>query len=72
MTDETPDYSETWKSDALFAKAQRYAEKMLAAPRDDWHFALWSSLTLEFLLRAALADYSPVLLADAKKTGTIF
>jgi hypothetical protein len=39
---------------------------MLATERDDWQFALWSSLTLEFLLRATLADYSPALLADAK------
>jgi hypothetical protein len=50
--------------DALTAKAQRYAEKMLACSRDGWEFALWSSLTLEFLLRADLADYSPALLAD--------
>jgi hypothetical protein len=64
--DETPDYSETWSAEALVAKAQRYAERMLVVDRDDWQFALWSSLTLEFLLRAALADYSPALLADAK------
>lgn len=64
--EEQIDYSETWNSEALVAKAQRYAENMLASQRDDWQFALWSSLTLEFLLRAALADYDPVLLADAK------
>jgi len=72
LTDEkTPDYFATWSSAALLAKAQRYAEKMLACPRDEWEFALWSSLTLEFLLRADLADYSPALLADAKDPNNL-
>lgn len=66
------DYSTTWDVDALVAKAQRYAEKMLATRRDDWDFALWSSLTLEFLLRADLADYSPALLADTKDVNNLF
>ena len=57
------DHSATWSSEALLTKAQRYAEKMLACPRAAWEFALWSSLTLEFLLRAGLADYSPAFLA---------
>lgn len=70
--DETPDYSQVWDVDALVAKAQRYAEKMLSAPRDDWEFALWSSLTLEFLLRADLADYDPALLADTKDVNNLF
>lgn len=65
--DDTPDHTGSWDVDALIAKAQRYAEKMLAADRDDWEFALWSSLCLEFLLRAALCDYSPTLLADTTK-----
>lgn len=69
--EKTPDYSATWSSEALLAKAQRYAEKMLASPRDEWEFALWSSLTLEFLLRADLADYSPALLADAKDPNNL-
>lgn len=66
MTEEAPDYSEVWQPEALLGKAKRYAEKMLATQRDDWQFALWSSLTLEFILRAALADYDQTLLADAK------
>jgi hypothetical protein len=69
--DETPDFSLVWNVDALVAKAQRYAEKMLVTPRDDWEFALWSSLTLEFLLRADLADYSPALLADTKDVNNL-
>lgn len=69
--DDTPDHSGSWDVDALVAKAQRYAEKMLAADRDDWEFALWSSLCLEFLLRAALCDYDPALLADTRDVNNL-
>ena len=55
-----------WSKDALLAKAQRYAEEMLAQDRDDWRFAFWSSLALELLARAALANVSPALLAVAE------
>jgi hypothetical protein len=55
-----------WSSDALFLKAQRYAEEMLSHERDEWLFAFWSTLTLELLSRAALAHVSPALLADSK------
>lgn len=65
------DHSATWSSEALLTKAQRYAEKMLACPRAEWEFALWSSLTLEFLLRAGLADYSPAFLADSKDLNSL-
>ena len=61
-----------WDADSLFAKAQRYVEKMLIEPRDDWPFALWSSLALEFLIRASLADYSPALLADPKDWNNLY
>ncbi|GAB6053111.1 hypothetical protein JCM17960_19310 [Magnetospira thiophila] len=61
--DDTPD---TWNPEALFAKAQRYIEKMLDVASDQWEYALWSSLSLEFLARAALANISPALLADNK------
>lgn len=69
--DESPDFSDTWSSDALVIKATRYAEKMLEAPRDSWEFALWSSFCLEFLLRADLADYTPALLADIKDVNNL-
>lgn len=39
-------------------------ERALAAPRDSDLFPFWSSLSLEFLARAALAHISPVLLAE--------
>jgi hypothetical protein len=35
---------------------------------DDWQYALWSSLSLEFLARAALANVSPALLAETDKS----
>jgi hypothetical protein len=69
--DDTSDFSETWDSRALIAKANRYAEKMLEAPRDSWEFALWSSFCLEFLLRADLSDYDPALLADIKDVNNL-
>jgi hypothetical protein len=56
-----------WSKDALLSKAQRYAEEMNRYDRDDWRFGLWASLTLEVLGRAALANVSPVLLAEASK-----
>jgi len=62
-----------WSKEALLAKAQAYAEEMLTLPRDDWRFVLWSTFTLEMLLRAALASTSPALLADSKDwNNTLF
>jgi hypothetical protein len=69
---ETAKASQTWDVDAFLAKAQRYTEAMLSTDRDDWRFALWSSLTLEHLLRAALADFSPAMLADAADWNNLF
>lgn len=62
--EDTPD---AWDADALFAKSQRYAERMLRGNIDDAEKALWSSMALELLARAALANIHPVLLADSKK-----
>ena len=55
-----------WSPDGLLAKSQMYFEEMLKHSRDEWQFAHWSSLALELLARAALANISPTLLADAK------
>jgi hypothetical protein len=60
----TPD---TWNPESLFVKAQRYIENMLAVDSNQWEYALWSSLSLEFVARAALANVSPALLADNKE-----
>lgn len=35
---------------------------------DEWEYALWSSLALEFLARAALTNISPALLADTDRS----
>lgn len=61
-----------WSREALLAKAQRYAEVMLEQPRDEWQFAFWSSLSLELLARAALANVSSSLLADSRDWNNLY
>ena len=61
-----------WSKDALLAKAQRFTEEMLKHPKDDWRFAMWSSLALELLGRAALANIHPALLAEAKDWNNLY
>ncbi|WP_281784309.1 hypothetical protein [Sinimarinibacterium flocculans] len=53
-----------WSKQALFAKAQLYAEAMSDNADSDWQFGLWSALTLEVLLRSSIANVSPALVAD--------
>jgi hypothetical protein len=60
----------TWDPESLYLKALRYVQHMSALDSDDWEYALWSSFSLEFLARAALANVSPALLADTDKTWT--
>lgn len=55
-----------WSKDALFAKAQRYAEEMFSNEHGEWKFGFWSALTLEMLVRSALSNISPTLVADGK------
>jgi DNA-directed RNA polymerase subunit RPC12/RpoP len=54
--------------DALYLKAERYVQHMSALDSDDWEYLLWSSLSLELLARAALANISPALLAETDKS----
>lgn len=61
------DTPKEWDAQALYDKAQLYAERMIAAGEEDGEKLLWSALALELLARAALANVSPVLLVDAKK-----
>lgn len=61
-----------WSKEALLAKAQRYAQEMLAHSRDDWRFGLLSTFVLEFLARAALANISPALLAEPKSWSNLY
>lgn len=60
-----------WSKEALFAKAQLYADTMIESQESDWQLGLWSAFTLEILLRAAIAHTSPVLLADSKDWNNI-
>lgn len=53
-----------WSADTLLAKARLYMEQMNSTVADEWKYGLWSALSLELLARAALANISPVLLAD--------
>lgn len=59
----------TWDPAALYAKALRYIQRMGELDSDESEYALWSSLSLEFLARAALANVTPALLADTKEGG---
>jgi len=58
--------SHEWSRESLFAKAQLYAEAMFDHQDTNWQFGLWSAFVLEMLIRAAVANVSPVLLADNK------
>lgn len=53
-----------WDSDSIYAKALLYIEQMESCSPEEWQYGLWSALSLELLSRAALANISPVLLAD--------
>jgi len=64
IPDQTPT---THDPNALFIKAQRYVQQMDALDSDNWEYAFWSSLALELLARAALANVSPALLAESDK-----
>lgn len=60
-----------WSSESLLSKAKLYIQKMESYSVDDWEHGLWSTLALELLARAALASFSPVLLADQKSWRNI-
>ena len=61
-----------WSKDAFLSKAKRYSSIMMAQKRDDWQFGFWSALSLEMLAKAALANVSPVLVADGKDWNNIY
>ncbi len=56
-----------WNAEMLYHKAERYMQSAARHDRDGWEYALWSSLALELLARAALANVHPALLADCEK-----
>ena len=53
-----------WSKNAFFAKAQRYIEEMQKNDSDEWQFAFWAALSLEFIVKAALANISQALVAE--------
>jgi hypothetical protein len=63
---------ESWSKEAFLSKAIRYAEEMRSHQHDDWRFGFWSSLMVELLARASLANVSPALLADTKDWQNLF
>jgi hypothetical protein len=61
-----------WSKEALHTKAIRYFEQMLSVhDRNDWQFGFWSSLALEMIAKAALANISPALIADGKDWNNV-
>jgi hypothetical protein len=60
-----------WSKDALFAKAQLYAESMEENEDSNRQFGLWSAFTLEMLVRSLVANTSPALLADAQDWNNV-
>jgi hypothetical protein len=60
-----------WSQGALFAKAQLFAQAMEDNADSDWQFGLWSSFTLEMLVRASVAAVSPSLVADNQDWNNI-
>lgn len=60
----------SWDAQALFDKAERYIQQAQVLDKDRWDYALWTSLSLELLARAALANVHPALLAEPDKMGS--
>jgi hypothetical protein len=60
-----------WSKDALFSKAQLYAEAMAEHEDSNWQFGLWSAFTLEMLIRSLVANTSPALVADTQDWNNI-
>lgn len=59
-----------WDAQALYDKAVRYMQQAQGIEIDQWDYGLWSSLALELLARAALANIHPALLAEPDKSGS--
>lgn len=58
-----------WEAQALYDKAERYIQQAQALNKDGWDYALWTSLSMELLARAALSNVHPALLAEQDKSG---
>ena len=56
-----------WDPQSLYDKAARYIQQAQECDKDSWDYALWTSLALELLARAAFANVHPALLAEPDK-----
>jgi len=63
-------FTPAWDPQTLYDKAERYIQQAQALDKDQWDYALWTSLSLELLARAALANVHPVLLAEPDRPGS--
>ncbi len=61
-----------WSKDALLNKSLRYSAKMLEQDRGSWLFGFWSAFSLEMLIKAAISNVSPTLIADKEWKNTYF
>lgn len=59
-----------WDPSALYDKSVRYIQQTTDLSVDDWEYALWSSLSLELLARASLANIHPALLAETDRNAS--
>ncbi len=59
-----------WDPEALYDKAERYIQQAHGLDKDSWDYALWTSLSLELLARAALSNVHPAFLAEPDKVGS--
>jgi hypothetical protein len=60
----------TWDAQAMYDKAERYIQQAQAVDKGGWDYALWTSLSLELLARAALSNLHPALLAEHSQSGS--
>lgn len=60
-----------WTKDALLSKAKLYFQKAQKEDRDSIYFGTYCAFGLELLARAALASFSPVLLAEPRSTESM-
>lgn len=60
----------TWDAQALYDKAERFVQQAQPLDKDGWDYALWTSLSLELLARAALANVHPALLAESDRNAS--
>lgn len=54
----------SWDRESLFLKASLYFEKAFEEDREESFFGLWCAMGLELLLRSAVSNISPTLLAE--------